>query len=223
MRRSSISAETFETPSGICRWEHSKQLDRFLGYKIARIEQKLSKKYRAFNKSTDATNSKKHYAGSEVWVGLNTQALQTPYVDILCVLKALKPFNPKSVIDLGAGYGRVGIVYCSVFLEGKFTGIEILPERYLEAVRVHNLHDLQNCKMVQQDLVAGTYAIPKGDVYFIYDFSHIEDIDYVLRRILQDNLSFFIVAVGERVNRLLRRKNLKVIFQKSTDIVVFKT
>lgn len=222
MSRSNISAETFECPRDMCRWEHSKQLDRHLGYKISRIEQLLSKKYRAFNKPTDNTNSKKHFTGSQVWVGLNSQTLQTPYTDILCVLRILKPYRPRTIVDLGAGYGRVGVVSCSLFPNGTFTGVEILSERFHEAVRIHKLHKLQHCEMIQQDLISNSFQIPSSEVYFIYDFSHSEDIEYVLRKVFERNHAFFIVAVGETINRILLRRKCSLLNRKFDDLAVYQ-
>ena len=189
-----------------CPWKRSKELDKYFGYKISRIEQKLTKKYRAFNKPVDNSNRKKHFSGSQVWIGLHPQTLQTPYSDVYWALCQLQSYKPNSLVDLGAGYGRVGLVSSMVNPAVSFIGIEILRERCAEASRIFTKYGLANCKMINRSLVDPDFEIPQADVYFIYDFSHIDEISYALEKICTHNESksfFFVVASGEQVSFLI--------------------
>lgn len=101
---------------------HAKHLDKTLGFRIPKIEVKLLQKYRAYDQVIDTSNKKRHYEGSQTWIGLHPQALQTPYNDIYEALSLLKGQNIEKVVDIGAGYGRVGIVMNSLFPTAAFLG-----------------------------------------------------------------------------------------------------
>lgn len=96
---------------------HVKTVDKLLGYKIPKVEVKLLQRYRAYDRDNDDSNRKHHYKGNQTWIGLHPQALQ------------------KSYCDIGAGYGRVGLVLSLLFPEAKFIGYEIVKQRQLEGSR----------------------------------------------------------------------------------------
>ena len=177
-------------------------MDKYFGYRIARIEQKLAKKYRAFDKPVDTSNRKKHYKGSQVWIGLHPQTLQTPYSDIYGALSELQTYKPTSLVDLGAGYGRVGLVSSILDPRISFIGVEILKERCVEATRIFTKFGLSNC------LADPNFDIPQADVYFIYDFGQMDEINCTLEKICEKNESkvfFFVIGIGEQVRFLIGR------------------
>ena len=45
--------------TGSSPYKQSKCIDKILGYKVAKIERKLSQKYRSYDKYNDPTNKKK--------------------------------------------------------------------------------------------------------------------------------------------------------------------
>lgn len=187
---------------------HSKFLDKKLGYRIPKIENKLLQKYRAYDKPEDGSNEKKHYSGTQTWIGLHPQALQTPYTHILETLKLIQEQEIEKIVDIGAGYGRVGFVMNSVFPEAIFVGFEILKERQNEANRLFEKYDLSNCEMIRQNVLEDDFVLPKAQVYFIYDFSEMDDICQVLdqlsERMREEN--FFLISRGERINFLIEKK-----------------
>ena len=153
----------------------------------------------------DKTNRKEHFGESETWIGLHPQILQTPYKDICTALTFLAQFSPSTIVDLGAGYGRVGLVSAMLLPGSKFVGLEIIKERCNEANRVFEHFGLTNCIVENKCLMDKLLEIPKADVFFIYDFGFIEDIYHVLSKVFAANRQrhFFIVAVGTRINSLI--------------------
>lgn len=188
--------------------QHSKDLDRILGFKIPKIERKLMQKYRCYDKGLDESNKKKHFEGTQTWIGLHPQVLQTPYSEISHFLSLVKKYNPKKVVDLGAGYGRVGIVMNAILPEASFSGYEIMDVRLNEAERIFDLYDLEKCEMLKQNILEENFQMPSADLYFIYDFSDPQDLRLILKRlaakIFKDR--FFIVAKGEGIRSLIQLK-----------------
>src|SRR4051794_33235374 len=99
---------------------HSAEADRWLGIETERIEALLPKR---------------SPADQEHWLGLPVQALLTPYTELRRILESLKPAPGDTVIDLGAGYGRLGFVLARHFPEARFVGYECVAERAEEANR----------------------------------------------------------------------------------------
>ncbi len=121
--------------------------------------------------------------GVQTWVGLDVQTLQTPYSDCLRILRLLRLRPYQHVIDLGAAYGRMGVVIGGLYLRSTFTGYEYVRARVDEGNRIYQLLDLTNCRLVEQDLFDPDFRIPEADVYFIYDFGQVEHIDHTLREL----------------------------------------
>ncbi|MGI4992084.1 hypothetical protein ACRXCV_05615 [Halobacteriovorax sp. GFR7] len=187
---------------------HAKNLDSKLGFRISKIEGKLLQKYKAYYKQNDGNKRKQHYQGTQTWIGLHPQALQTPYNDIFEALYLLKEYDIERIVDIGAGYGRVGIVMNSVFPEARFIGYEILKQRESEGNRLFEKLDLINCEILLEDVLDEEFSLPKAQVYFIYDFSEIEDISKILDELVSriNEYSFFLITKGDRTDFLLERK-----------------
>lgn len=187
---------------------HAKRLDKILGFKIPRIEVKLLQKYRAYYKSNDDSNKKQHYQGTQTWIGLHPQALQTPYNDIFDALSTLKDFKVNKVVDIGAGYGRVGIVMNCIFPHARFIGLEILKQRYNEGNRLFEKLDLINCEILLKNVLDEDFILPSAEIYFIYDFSEMDDICKILDMLsTQSNKKdLFLITKGERIDYLMENK-----------------
>lgn len=206
---------------------HAKSLDKSLGYKIPKIEVKLLQKYRAYDRFNDDSNRKQHYQGTQTWIGLHPQALQTPYCDIYEALTFLKDVEVKHIVDIGAGYGRVGIVQSVVFPESRFTGYEILKQRQAEGNRVFTKFGLDNCNIELVNVLEQDFILPQAEVYFIYDFSEIEDVYEILETLSRrvDEYEFYLIIRGDRVDRLLKNKFKNIwrsfIFLESSDLKIY--
>lgn len=187
--------------------KHSILLDKILGFRITKIEHNLLKRYVAYYKH-EGEGKRKHYEGTQTWIGLHPQVLQTPYDEITRFLCFLKKYNPKKVVDLGAGYGRVGLVMRAILPEAKFIGFEIVSKRLIEAKRVFSNLKYTDCQMVSKNILDEDFEIPKADIYFIYDFSDPHDLRTILDKLSQDvhRERFFLVARGEGIRSLIQLK-----------------
>ena len=197
----------FTLPAGEGGKSHAKKIDKILGFRSSKIEQELLKKHRAYFKSADG-GRKTHLEESQTWIGLHPQVLQTPYSEILHFLQYLLPYQPTSIIDLGAGYGRVGIVMQSILPETNFIGYEIVSKRLREANRMFGKLELERCCVKQQNVLDHNFRLPHADVYFIYDFSDLLDLRKMLNLLAPRLYSkrFFIVARGEGIRSLIQLK-----------------
>jgi hypothetical protein len=186
----------------------SRELDRIIGFKIPRLEQKLLQKYQAYDQPSDPTDRKRHYEGTQAWIGLNPQVLQTPYAEMAAFLPILAQYDPKTIIDLGAGYGRLGIVMSAFLPQAQFIGYEIIASRFNEAQRIFELYDLAQCEMRKENIIAQDFELPSACVYFVYDFSDPLDLRVILNQLEERRLTerFFIVARGEGVRSLIQHK-----------------
>lgn len=203
-----LEQSLFECDEDMHPQSHAKYLDKKLGFKIPKIENRLLQKYRAYYKADDQSNGKRHFKDSQTWIGLHPQALQTPYHDLYQALYLLKDFNIEKIVDIGAGYGRVAFVMKSLFPKASFTGFEILKQRQLEANRLYEKFDLDDCQIHLQNVLEEGFTLPHAQVYFIYDFSELDDICQIL-----DQLSarlgkedFFLISRGDRTSFLLEKK-----------------
>lgn len=202
-----LTRGVFTPVAGVHPRVHSKKLDKKLGFKISKIETKLSQVYRPYNLSEDPTNKKKHYKGGQAWIGLHPQALQTTYNDIYAAFTYLAGANITRVVDIGAGYGRVGLVLGSIFPDAQFLGIELVVQRVNEGNRIFEKFNLSNCEIINQNVVEDVKKLPDADVYFIYDFSVKTDIDIVLETVFEKRSNiFYLVSHGDRVEHLMNSK-----------------
>lgn len=187
---------------------HAKNLDKKIGFKSSKIETKLLQKYRAYDQNEDPSSNKNHYQGTQTWIGLHPQALQTSYDELYQVLIKLEKFEIKNIVDIGAAYGRVGIVGKAIFPNATFKGFEILKNRQLEANRVFELLGLQNCEVYLQNVLTDGFRIPSADIYFLYDFSEIGDLCIILDQLssYMKNNNFFVITKGDRLNYLIEKR-----------------
>ncbi|MCP4915034.1 MAG: hypothetical protein GY909_18090 [Oligoflexia bacterium] len=202
----SLEEMGFSNPEGIHPRIHAKNLDRELGYRIPKIEEKLNQKYRHYELGSDSSNRKTHFVGTQTWIGLHPQVLQTPYCDVYKILKLFK--NLTHVVDIGSGYGRVGLVLSVLFPKAKFTGYEIVKQRVNEGNRVLSLYDLDNSEIKLEDVLSDDFNLPEADLYFIYDFSEKEDIERTLKLIKSkmNKKKYFLITRGDRIENLLKHQ-----------------
>jgi hypothetical protein len=96
--------------------------------------------------------------------------IQTDYPTILEFLTTLDPKSKATFVDLGSGYGRVGVVVGLHRPDIQFTGFEYVPHRVSEANRIaEKLGISSQVKYVQQDLSLAEFKIPEADIYYMYD------------------------------------------------------
>lgn len=185
----------------------AKNIDRLLGYKITKIENKLLQKYRPYDQVEDQSSRKQHFKGTQTWIGLHPQALQTPYSSIYEALDRVGIEQVEHVVDFGAAYGRVGIVLSVINPKARFTGFEIVKQRQLEGNRIFEKLNLKNSYIEEQNILSSDFLLPDADVYFIYDFSREDDICQVLFDLsLKERKKIYLIVRGDRCERLMKKK-----------------
>lgn len=184
----------------------SNLIDQMLGLRIYPIELTL----RAQAKSQSPTGHAGTWGavlhqGNQTWVGLDPQTLLTPYSEIYDILNFMELPAKSVVIDLGAGYGRVGPVMASLLPDGTFIGHEYVKERVMEGRRVFQLLGLSRAQLEQTDLSADDFQLPSAHAYFLYDFGKVEHIRKILNKLdsLAMNQSFYVIARGETTRKLI--------------------
>lgn len=111
----------------------------------------------------DPHSSERIYKGGAAGV-------QTSYATILTVLRDLNLPSGAHLIDLGSGYGRVGLVAGLWRDDLHFTGYEFAGSRVERAkLSAERAGVVDHVQFFEQDLGALEFAIPEADVYYLYD------------------------------------------------------
>jgi hypothetical protein len=166
-------------------------MDRILGFESKQIEDKL------YDKGSMGPTE----APQELWYGLDIQSLQTPYSEILDMIDYLDPSPGDKWVDLGAGYGRMGVVLGFLRPMVRFSGFEFVPERANEGNRIFNKWKLGMSQITQANIANYDFEIPEADLYFIYDFGSKYDVYKVLFKIknLAKSKSVRVIARGRGI------------------------
>jgi len=115
------------------------------------------------NMVIDNTVKERLYQGAGVGV-------QSGYSTILLALHNLGLTPGNKVIDLGSGYGRVGLVFSLLQPDTSFIGYEYVPHRVEASNNTCEFLDLQdNLSFKVQDLSLESFELPDADVYYLYD------------------------------------------------------
>jgi len=138
---------------------HSAEVDAWLGLQTEETEKKIQ----SISSGVDIRDE-------QLWVGLPVKTLLTPYTEIRTLLAQLDPKAEQRIVDLGAGYGRMGFVIGRHFPEVHFMGYEIVSERVDEANRCLKKFNYPKVQMRVADLSAPDFKPLEADVYFLYDF-----------------------------------------------------
>lgn len=171
---------------------HSDLVDAYLGMRIEEVEKKL----RIDGcKSKGSTFSEKP---QELWIGLAAKRFLTPYTEIRSMLSLLKPKPGSTIVDLGAGYGRMGFVIGRHYTKIKFIGYEYVGERVKESSKCLKRLNHPFVKFKHADLSSAEFQPMIADYYFIYDYGTTDAIQktlFDLKRIAREK-PITIVARG---------------------------
>lgn len=203
----------------------SSEFDLALGFKIKKIEETLRAKALAIDPDSyfDKWGPLLHQ-GAQTWVGLDFQILQCSYHDLYQIFITLKMKPHQKIVDLGAGYGRIGIFLHHFLPEASFLGIELVKERVDEANRIYDLYGLSNKTMEEGDLSL-LRELPSGDFYFIYDFGSEEHLLKILELFKKEPGKTLIVK-GQILRRLIEKDpffNEGLRIKKCEDVLVYLT
>jgi hypothetical protein len=163
--------------------EHAEAADHYFGYEIEKVEAKLKQETSQDEKSAQ-------------WIGLDPQSLQTPYTELRWMLSVLNLKPGQTIVDLGAGYGRMGLVMHTHYPDCNFVGIEIAKTRVDEGNRVFKNHQAMHAILLHADVASENFEIPDAEVYFIYDLSRLKTIKLVIDRLKERSRKKSICVIG---------------------------
>jgi trans-aconitate methyltransferase len=74
------------------------------------------------------------YDPQEYWTTAPPMKVRPAHVrQELALGNAIQHLNPKSILEVGCGWGRVGRLLCALWPDASYTGIDISPDRIKEA------------------------------------------------------------------------------------------
>lgn len=189
--------------------ENPEKLDELLGFNVSETEKSLLDlaKSRRPSGSMENWGSVLH-EGNQTWVGLALGTLQTPYQEIKKMCDLLMPVGGEKVVDLGAGYGRMGVVLGLFYPACNFLGFEFVAERVDAGARVFRELGFNQATLLRQDLTSPEFEMPPADYYFIYDYGKVEHIRHTLRQLDQmaDRKKFKVIARGQGTRSLIEKE-----------------
>lgn len=190
--------------------QDSELIDLKLGFKINDIESKLLLEAKGLRpRGTMANFSEVLHKGHQTWVGLDPQVLNTPYQELTEMCEIICPKKGDLLVDLGAGYGRLGIVLLSLYPDSQFIGYELVAERVLEGNRIFSSLKPGHSPLLQQDLTDLNFSLPTADCYFIYDFGKVDHIRHTLFELEKktSHHHFKVIARGKGVRSLIHHEH----------------
>lgn len=141
-------------------------VDDWLGIEAERIEAALAEQARE-----EGATGARRAEGQNLWIGLPVKTLLTPYMEIRRLLAQLAPPPGSAVVDLGAGYGRMGFVLGRHWPQVKFVGYECVAARVREATRCLAPWGYGDRVRVElADLHSPEFRPIAAEFYFLYDF-----------------------------------------------------
>jgi len=178
-----IQKNFFSAPKNheVIKVKHARIIDNLIGFRTQFYEEMLIEDAKKIDPyGSHETWGPSLCGGVQSWVGLDVDTLQTPYADILKMLQMmkLKPFQ--TVVDLGAAYGRMGVVIGALYVKSFFIGHEYIKARVEEGNRIFRNLDFNKCRLEVADLSKSDYVLPEADIFFIYDFGDVEHIQKIL-------------------------------------------
>lgn len=135
--------------------------------------------------------------GERIFAGAG-RGVQSSYLSLFLTLRHL-PQTPLKMIDLGSGYGRVGLVAGLLNPQWSFIGYEFVEHRVRSADEAADRLGLRpRVIFLKQDLSETGFELPSADVYYLYDPFNTGTYHRMLEQINKNRLqgSVSIVAKG---------------------------
>lgn len=182
--------------------EQAQKIDQILGYQSEAIEKELISK-----------NHSQHFLNLQVdrqlWFGLDVQSLQTPYSELREMFNYLNPQNHELWVDLGAAYGRMGVVLGVLSPKTQFIGFEMVKERVDEGNRIFAQLGLSKKSLIHEDVASERFTLPDADLYFLYDFGSKKDVYLLLEKLKKcsQKKSLRVIARGRGIKNWIYQEN----------------
>ena len=145
---------------------HAVAVDAWLGLSVEAVEKTLP---------PDLSRR----TGQQLWQQIPAQRMLTPYVELRAILEVLALPDGATLVDLGAAYGRLGVVAALHFPTLACVGYEYVLERVLEGRRALSRVG-GRATLERADLSARVFKPPEADAYFIFDYGTREAIEKTL-------------------------------------------
>ncbi len=173
---------------------HAALADEWLGLQVSSTESRLNPNL---------------LPGQQTWCDRHPSIFLTPYVELRAWLEELRPEAGELVVDLGAGYGRLGFVLARHFPETRFLGFELVKERVSEGQKALRNFGAVRAELLEADLSAPGFTPPLADYYFIYDYGTRAAIAKTLcdLRELSKAKKFQVVGRGRSVRDQIEREH----------------
>ncbi|GAB4019199.1 MAG: hypothetical protein Fur0010_20960 [Bdellovibrio sp.] len=184
----------------LCEKLTSREVDLLLGFDIRAIERTLLDSALKISPDADISGlGRALHDGNQTWIGLDERILCTSYKEIFKMFDLIGLESHHVVVDLGAAYGRMGIVMNSLRPSARYLGLEYVPERVEEGNRVFEKHHCLNAELIEQDLFAKNFEMPEADIYFLYEYGRIDHIKHTLDQVQKKgrNRKIKLIARGD--------------------------
>lgn len=98
------------------------------------------------------------------------EGVQSGYSTVSAVLDRLNLNSGDRIIDLGSGYGRVGLIVGLLRPDLKFLGYEYVRHRVdISRATTKKFALEDHVRFLEQDLSLKSFRIPEAEVYYLYD------------------------------------------------------
>lgn len=142
--------------------DRSAPLDALLGMDIGRVSRVIEVV------GTSPARRRERFGNEEIW-NLGSSMAMTDY-SIFRELFSLVHLQPGSrIVEIGAGFGRMGFYLSEFHPSVTFKGFEIVGERVEESLRARERLGIdKSIEFVSQDLADITFRLPVADFYYAY-------------------------------------------------------
>ncbi len=183
---------------------HAACVDAWLGLQTEEVERSIVEKYKATPvEFRDSGRSR------EFWIGKSVQIFSTPYTELRMMLEDVGPHAQDTVVDLGAGYGRMAHVLARHFPGVIFKGFEMVRERHEESARSVSRHGLTSAVVECADVTALDFSALSARIYFLYDFGSRQDVEAVVEKFkdITRNRQLTVIARGGRSRDIIEKRH----------------
>ena len=122
---------------------------------------------------------------SPLGVGMHRERLYSKYAHLAALWRVLKPKEKETLIDLGAGHGRVGMSLRANGYGTRFIGFELLASRVAEAEEVARTLGFRpaDWRVERTDLTSPQFDIPKAEYYYIANPMLPSEVDQLMEKL----------------------------------------